>query len=230
MQGIPDFTGNAQTRGPVQTLFGPGVQAPLQTDVFGNLAVVQGLPERSELVRQGNSWVAMPLVAQASTLLVAQPTTAFATALVNNDLSKSYIIDRVFYFGVTAMAAAQPAGMIYAIVPNGNPIPTLTGTVLVAAGINNLNGKAGAYAGSAVIKGAGAITALPAVTAGAWYPLGNCVVAAPTTNLGIILEAQCYGKYVIRPGASFLMNAIGGTAAGTFGMGVEWHEAQVQIN
>lgn len=231
MQGLLDVTANGLVAPSARAPFGFNTQAPLGLSAYGDLLIGQNLPERAQLVSQGNSWSAIPLVAQASTTLVAQPTTAFATVLINSDQAgRSYIIERIFGFMVTSIAAAQPQTILAAQIPLGNPITTFTGTVLTNVSVQSLSGKAGAYNGGAVIKGAGAATALPALTAASWFTVGPSIAPSMTTNLGLGFEALCQGRYIVKPGGAFAVNLIGGTAAGTFVLGFEWHEAILPLN
>jgi len=186
--------------------------------------VSQGLPERTELVRLGNSWSAQIKDANAFTALITIPTTLAGLALQNGEPSggKSYVIDRVWCKNVTTTAAANYVTILAQVITSG--------TTLVADSANktvqSLNGKS-SYTGRAQI--AIASTAVGALT-DKWMPLAGAGNSQPTsTSIAALVEANVYGKYVIPPGATFALNAQEAVSGGTMILGVEWHEVQLPI-
>lgn len=189
----------------------------------GEGLVAQALPERSELVRQGNSWGAQIPTASAFTFVAAWPTTRAELVLCNGEQAggKTYIIDRVWLANITSQAAAQPYSLL------GQLAPASLGIAAAADNANvlrqNLGGKVGKYNGNARLALANTAFAL----ANQWFILGDAVLAPMTTNLGGSLEANVFGRYLVPPGAAFCLAGLAGTAAGTAICGVEWHEYQI---
>lgn len=191
----------------------------------GDLIVSAGLPERSELVRMGQSWGAQIPSASAFTFVAGWPTTRSELSLQNTDQAggKSFIIDRVWMINITSMAAAQPVALLGQLVPSV-PLPAVIAdnTAILR---QCLTGNKTNYAGKGALIMAGTSLAV----ANKWFALGNGIVAAPTTNLGVAIEANVYGKYLVPPGAAFATAGLAGTAAGTALIGIEWHEVQLLL-
>jgi len=187
--------------------------------------VIQGLPERAQLVAAGGqSYGAQINAANAFTMLITIPTTRAELALQNGEVGggKSYIIDRVWCKAVTSMASAE-SGVILAqcIAP---------GTALVADSANktiySLSCKP-KYGGKAQF--AVASTSVGALT-DAWDHLHtiNSAINA-TTNIAALFSAECYGRYIIPPQGTFAMNFQESVSGGTGIIGVEWHEVQLTL-
>lgn len=180
----------------------------------------QALPERSELTRQGFSFGAAIPTASAFTYVAAWPTTRAELVLWNGETAggKSYLIDRVWMYNITSMAAAQPLTLIGQIAPASLAIAAPTDNAAVLR--NNNHGNSAAFPSLARLMVANTAFAL----ANLWRVLASQTVA-PTTNLGAAIEKECYGRYVIPPAGAFCLAGVAGTAAGTAIIGVEWHEA-----
>lgn len=196
------------------------------TNPRGELIVSQGLPERAEVVRQGNSWGCAIPTGSAFTFVAAWPTTRAELVLSNGEAAggKSYIIDRVWMTNITSQAAAQPFTMLGQLNPASNAIATGTDNAAVLR--YSLTGLNTAYGGNAkrlVANTAFALTNL-------WFSLGVAAVSPMTTNLGNTAEAFCYGRYIVPPGAQFCVAGLAGTAAGTAICGIEWHEVQLPMS
>ena len=75
----------------------------------GDLSLAQGLPERTELVRMGQSYSAQIPAGSAFTLLITIPTTRAELALQNaaaTDSNIVLVIERFWVKAVTSMASA----------------------------------------------------------------------------------------------------------------------------
>src|SRR5438132_3345792 len=99
--------------------YGEG-QQPISATTRGGLLIQQDLPERSELVRLGNSYGAQIPTGSAFTFVAAWPTTRAELVLWNGEATggKSYVIDRCWIANITTMAAAQPIAMLGQLAPN----------------------------------------------------------------------------------------------------------------
>lgn len=190
----------------------------------GELLVNQGLPERTELIRQGNSWSAQLPTGSAFTFVATWPTTRAELVLSNAEGvgGKTYIIDRVWMVAITDQTAAQNMSILGQINPASNGI---------AAGSNNtailrqqLSGSTTSYGGNARLLLASTAFALTNL----WFLIGSSAQVAPATNNKMAgMEAHCYGSYLIPPGAQFCLAAVASAATGTAIMGVDWHEVQL---
>jgi hypothetical protein len=191
----------------------------------GDQIVVQGLPERSELIRMGASWGAQIPTASAFTFVAAWPTTRSELSLQNTAVAtgKTLIIERVWLTNITSMAAAQPISLLGQLVPS-SPLPAVIAdnTAILRQCLSGIRTN---YNGFGALIMAGTSLAV----ANKWFPLGNAIVPAPTTNLGVSIEANVYGRYLVPPGAAFCTAGLAGTAAGTALIGIEWHEVQLLL-
>lgn len=189
----------------------------------GDQIVAQGLPERAELVRLGQSFGAAIPTASAFTYVAAWPTTRAELILYNGEDKggKTYIIDRVWMYNITSMAAAQPIAILGQIAPAALAIAAATDNAAIIR--HSLSGKMTNFNSRATL----ALANTAFMLANQWFTLGGGVNAPQVTNLGLNTEALVYGKYLIPPGAAFGLAGVAGTAAGTAIIGVEWHEAQL---
>ena len=191
----------------------------------GEILVSEGLPERAELVRQGNSWGAQIPTGSAFTFVNAWPTTRAELVLCNAESAggKTYIIDRVWMTNITSQAAAQPFSILAQLAPVALAIAAATDNTAVLR--QSLTGRVKTYSGRAALALANTAFALT----NQWFTIGNAAVSPMTTNLGHSAEALVYGKYLVPPGAAFCIAGLAGTAAGTAICGVEWHECQLAV-
>jgi hypothetical protein len=200
-----------------------GSEIQQQYNNRGDLIVAQALPQRSELVRLGGTWVARIATASAFTYVAAWPTTRAELVLYNGEAAggKSYIIQSAWMYGITSMAAAQPATLIGQLVPVAGTVPTDDTAQL----ISSRSGKM-AYNGRA--KRAVANTSA-GQAANLWEVLATSLAPSMTTNLGAAIYADLMGAYIVPPGGVFALAGIAGTAAGTAIIGVCWSEVQLAL-
>jgi hypothetical protein len=186
----------------------------------GELAVVQGLPERSELVRQGNSYSAQMPAGSAWTLLITIPTTLANLSLQNPSTSGRYfIIDRFWVKAVTSMASACALTPLSQNVPPGTAMVANDATVLRTNLSGSLNAPLGALVMASVLTGC---------LTDKWNH-HQCLSLAATTNIATTQEVQCYGRYIVPPGGSFNVNAQESVSGGTAIAGIEWHEVSLLL-
>ena len=192
-----------------QATAAPGINAR------GEMAVVQGIPERAELVRQGYSFSAQMPLTSAWTLLITIPTTLSNLALQNPLASgKSFIIDRFWVKNTTSMASACALTPLSQNVPPGTTMVANDATVLRT----NLSGSLNASLAALVVASSstGCLT-------DKWNH-HQCLSLAATTNIGTVVSVECYGRYIVPPGGSFNVNAQESVSGGLAIAGIEWHE------
>ena len=157
--------------------------------------MAQGIPERSEIVRLGNSWTAQMPAASAWTLLITIPTTLANLSLQNGNIAggKSYIIDRFWIKAVTSMASACALTPLSQVVSPGTTLVANNAAVLQ----NNLAGLGGTSSTAQLVMASTATGCLQ----DKWNH-HNSAIIAPTTNIAATIEVQCYGRYIVPPGGA----------------------------
>lgn len=189
----------------------------------GELLVAQALPQRTEIVRLGNSWHCSIATGSAFTHVAAWPTTRAEIVLYNGEAagavgSKSYIIDSLWYANVaTSVAAATTGTFLAQIVPGPVTAPTDDTAQL----ITSLSGRGTNYGGKA--RRAVANTAF--MVASKWQVFGQFGSGGATATIGMGCYIDVYGHLIVPPGAVLGLNVVVGTATGTGSIGVSWHEA-----
>jgi len=166
----------------------------------GDMIVEQALPERTELVRMGKSYI---LIGTAVAPVAALPTTAAHLSLWNGeqDDGLSYVIDTVGAWTAVSAGAAINIGMCAQ--QNLGKISNPAGTLVP----KSLNGRAN-YTGKGNGKASVTVT-----NDSAWHPVGVPLVSANTATLMMCVEYPVYGRYIVPPGGMFsvasLCNAAG---------------------
>jgi hypothetical protein len=196
----------------------------LDMNLGGDLLVAQGLPERTEIVRHGYSFSAQMPAASAFTLLITIPTTLADLSLQNGEASggKSYVIERFWVKAVTSMASACALTPLSQLVPPGTAQVADNTAVLRMS----LSGKS-SPAARTLAKLVMASTATGCLL-DKWNHHQSAIIA-PTTNIGAVIEVQCYGRYIVPPQGSFNLTAQESVSGGTGLLGVEWHEMQLDL-
>lgn len=187
----------------------------------GDQLVAQTLPERTEIVRLGDSWQVM--LASGVAPLTAIPTTTAGLTLWNGEAAngKSYIIDAVFCTEGVVDATQSNMTSLFVMLQR----PPVTAPTDAALAIRSLSGRQ-AYAGRARTVAGGTV-----VNDG-WFPAGTSAPAAAAAagSAWKTLDWPLNGLYIIPPGGSFNIHAAkaAATAAQCF-IGVRWHEAQLIV-
>jgi hypothetical protein len=191
----------------------------------GESLMSQALPERSELVRQGNSWGAQIPTGSAFTFVNAWPTTRAELVLWNGEPAGglAYLIDRVWMANITSEGAAQPSSILAQLAPAALAVAAPTDNAAVLR--QSLSGRVKTYTGNARLMVANTAFALTNL----WFSLGSGDMSPMTTNLGATCDKDVYGRYIVYPGAAFCLAGLAGTAAGTAILGVEWHEVKLPV-
>lgn len=204
-----------------------GAPQVLTTTPAGHLRVDQVLPERTDMVRLGNSYGCA--IATGLITVAAMPTTQTNLGIVNTAAQggRSIIIDRVWGFIAVTAAAATQLLLAAQVVP---AVPAITIPADVPTILRwSLSGKNATYGGIASLVTN--VTTNPTAVANKWAVVGMSSNSSSTANVATGCEAFCYGRYVIAPGAAFCLTTITGTVTGAAGAfcGIEWHEVQLTL-
>ena len=208
----------ARVLGKTRPNYGDGSFTPIMNP-RGDLSVALGLPERTELVRLGQSYSAQIPAASAFTLLITIPPTRAEIALQNSAEVGSdicLVIERFWGKAVTSMASAAALTPLSQVVAPGTTLVADNAAVLRTS----LSGK-GTYTGVGTLCIAS--TATGCLT-DKWNHHASVETSA-TTNIALCTEVNCFGKYIIPPRGNFSMNAQESVSGGTAIIGIEWHEA-----
>lgn len=198
-----------------------GVQT-LDMNLGGELLVSQGLPERAMITSMGRSFSAQMTAASAFTLLITIPSTRSELTLQNPNSAASktcLVIERFWVKAVTSMASACALTPLSQIVA-GTAMVADVATILRV----NLSGSSNAPSATLLV----ATTATGCIT-DKWNHHASGQISA-TTNIAACVEVPCFGKYIIKPGGSFNMNAQESVSGGTGIIGVEWHECEMDLS
>jgi hypothetical protein len=184
------------------------------------LLAAPALPPRTELSRLGQSWEVVIPNGSPFNLVAAMPTTLAPLALYNGEPvgGKTYVIESVYCLGVASMAAAGSVSLLGQISP---AVAALTDNTAVL--IFGRNGKI-AYGG----YGRRALN-VTTMVANKWSVLGNSIHGgSATAQIGLAAYADLFGGWLLKPGDTFGVNVIAGTAAATAAiMGIVWSEVQL---
>ena len=181
----------------------------------GDQCVAQALPERTELVRMGNSYIS---VGTGVAPVAAIPTTTAHFSLWNgeNDDGLSYVIDYIGGYLNASAGAAINVGMCAQL--NLGKITNPAGTVA----IKSLSGRIN-YRGKGNTKASVTVT-----NDSAWHSIGPTIICANSANIMFSQEIPVYGRYIVPPGGMFsvagLCNAAG---SATMIPWIIWHEVKL---
>ena len=187
----------------------------------GDQLVAQALPERTEIVRLGDSWQVMTSTATAAG--TALPTTTGALNLWNGEQSngKSYVIDRVQATEVVVDATQSNMTAVFACLVR----PPVTAPTDAALTIRSLSGR-NSYAGRA------RTTVNASVTNDGWFPIGTSapVAAAAAGSAWKVTDIPINGLYIVPPGGQFCVQAAKVAAtASQMQFSIVWHEVQLIV-
>lgn len=185
----------------------------------GDQLVVQGLPERSELVRMGMSYMVRQGTAVAP--VASEPTTAAHYSIWNGEPmgGRSYIIDMIGCAITTSTAVATP---MYAVAQLNlsNPIaaPAAGDTPKSLSGRRN-------YTGRGIFKQSLTIT-----DDGGWHNVGPYLMPfTGTATAGLTFEQNVYGRYIVPPQGMFSLASVATTTTGAVKYWVVFHEVDLTL-
>lgn len=184
----------------------------------GDVCVALSLPPKAELVRLGNTWDVRIASGSAFTHVAALPTTRYELALYNGDPTKSYVIDQVYHLSVSSMAAAGSIAIIGQVVSGIAALSDDTAQLITGRSGRTYGGNAKrAVAGTTMVANKWSLLATSNSGGGA------------TAQIGLGSLAEINGGIILKPGDTFGVNVVAGTAAGTAIMGIVWHEVNLQL-
>src|ERR1051326_6539956 len=193
-------------------------QAVADVNSRGDVMVAQSLPERTELVRLGNTWSVQDTTAVAD--LTGAPTTTASSTFWNGepDGGKSYVVDRAFCTAAVSAGAAS-AHTLFGMVNKG-PVAAPSGVSLTISTHKGRN-----YPGKIVVGRS--VT----VTNDGWFALPDAANAAGavagTTTIGLTIESNLKGLVIIPPRHQFSLAVMAVNATETNKCGLTWHEVQL---
>lgn len=187
----------------------------------GDMLVAQSMPERTEIVRMGDSWQVMTSSAIAP--LTAVPTTTGGLNLWNGEQSngKTYVIDRVQVSEIVVDATQSNSTAVFAMLVR----PPVTAPTDAALTIRSLSGR-NSYSGRA------RTTVNAAVTNDGWFPIGTSapMAAAAAGSAWKVTDIALNGLYLVPPGGQFCVHAAKAAAtAGQIHFSIVWHEVQMIV-
>lgn len=197
----------------------PNTPLDVNANHMGDLFVAQGMPERTEIVRQSRSWQAQATAATAS--VAALPTTAAQVSIWNGeeDDGLSYVIDLLVFSVIAAGAAAQAAGLMWML--NKAKITTAPSSGLTPRSLNSVNG----YGGKAIVAvGTSSLVNDGWCAAGTSWEQASATSQAPGPQR--IWEPK--GLIVIRPGRQLNLQMMAQATTVTGLCGVLWHETRLK--
>lgn len=187
----------------------------------GDMLVAQALPERTEIVRLGESWQVSNAAAVAAG--TAFPTTTAGLQLWNGEPSggKCYVIDSVAATEIVVDATQSDCTALF-VCNNKTPVAAPTDAGLV---IRSMSGRT--YGGKART-----ILTATTMTNDGWFPAGNSVAPAPAVagSGWKQTDVPLNGLYIVPPGGQFNVQAVKvAAAASQMVYTIRWHEVQLII-
>jgi hypothetical protein len=186
----------------------------------GDLSICEGLPLKTESVRQGNTWTYTIPTGSAFTYVNALPTTRGELVIYNGDAALSYVVDAAWMVDVSTAGAAQAKTLVGQIVPKvlSANIPTSAVTPFSRSGRAN-------YGGAAIA--ALANTAMGQV-ANHWEVIST-VNTPNTASVATGCYQDLYGGWIVPPGGGLALAGVASTVAGTAIIGVTVHEVLLPV-
>ncbi len=188
----------------------------------GDWLVAQALPERTEIVRMGDTWQVATASNAPTATLTAWPTTVAGLGIWNGEPQggKCYIIDSI---AATEIIVDQTQSNCTALFVLNNKTPVATPTQIGAQTIRSMSGRT--YGGRCVI----ALTANN-VTDDGWFPAGNSVAPAPAVagSGWKQTDIPINGLYIVPPGGMFSVQGVKiANLAAQMIYTIRWHEVQL---
>lgn len=189
----------------------------------GDQIMAQGLPELTELVRLGDSYVGTYATGVAAA--TALPTTTSGLSLVNNEpaTGKCYAIDSFGSWEAVVDATQTDVTAIFAMINQRGSAAPSAGTASTV--IKSLSGRGPAYGGSGVLRSAAT------VVNDTWFAHGTSgqMAAAAAGANWKVNEVQARGLYLVPPGGGFSVAAVKAAAAAALQQFyfIRWHEVQI---
>ena len=182
---------------------------------WGDLILSQGLPQKAEIIRMGNSW---QVLGAASTGLTAVPTTAGLLTIWNGEQGNGnyLVIDSVTATKVIIDVTTNDLATVWAQIIR----PPMTAPTDAALTIRSLNGR---YSYGGRVRTVASSTTL----ANRWEAIGQISngTAAIAGSAWVQADIDLGGRFIVPPGGAFTLTASEVTAtASTFRFCIRWHE------
>jgi hypothetical protein len=194
---------------------------PMHSTTGGELITAKGLPDFTELVRQGDSWFGKGVVTSV-TLGQVLPTTLAASTLWNGNPvgGKSLVLDGVGFWGDVSAGAAS-FFQLY-IAPSVTPVSSAPATA--EAGVIRSLRLGKSYGGRAIISQNADV-----VDTG-WIPLHPSFnTAAITGTVGVGHYVKLDGLFIIPPQYYIGLHASSTNTTSELGFYYIWHELQLNL-
>lgn len=195
--------------------FPTGEDGPLICNPRGDLGANLTLPELADIVRLRQSFYVIAAAAVAP--IVAMPTTTAQFTLWNGELDggRSYVIYSIGYIVVASAAAATPVGMVVCMGTGRKTAPVADLTPRGLAGQR--------------YRGSGYVDLAATVTNDTWHLAGTSN-QGPTSQVGMSLDVNIFGRYIIPPGHYFSQSVMANTVTTiTVRQFIRWHEIQIPV-
>lgn len=190
-------------------------QSMVDQNPRGDLCFAPALLPKTELTRLAATWYAMIPTASAFTNVAGMPTTRAELAVYNGYTDTTcLVIDQIWFTSLTSITAAASVTIISQVAQ----VTALSDNTAVL--ISSPLGKT--YSGS--VTRALAVTTM---TANKWAFHGTGGTGGATASIGTGAVAEIGGSIIVKPGFTFGVNAVVGTATGTSLMGILWHEVKL---
>ncbi len=212
----------ATVRQAARRAFTSGGTQSLDMNLGGELLTSQVLPERTEVVRLGRSFSAQIPLTSAFSMVITIPTTLSELSLQNGESGANaltYIIDRFWLKNTTTTTSATELTPLSQLVPAGTALVADNALVLRT----NLSGSSNTSKAQLCMH-----SILTGCLTDKWNHHASAHQPA-TTNIGTVISVECYGRYLVRPGASFNINVQESVLTGVAIAGVEWHEVALDL-
>lgn len=210
---------------PAATLLSDGTNQIAGMNDRRETLVVQALPPLTELVRLGKSWSTTVPLANHFTTVAALPTTLANILIWNGNVAggASLVIDSAWAILDTTNVTLMNMSLMGQIFPNTNGAVAAP-TNNTACIRNSRSGKPSSNGGTSV-----AIANTAFMLADKWEVLSTGPSVA-AVGIGAAVFADCYGKFIVPPGAVFGIALVVGTAAATSATaGFGWSEVQLTL-
>lgn len=184
----------------------------------GEMLVVDGLPSKTDLVRQGNSWVCTNYNAFATQLALSSNA---QYAIFNSAANPNHLV-------VDSVCCVQQddfsSNERYTVLAQVNAFNPASFTANTAATITSMSGRP-KYDGYVIPYGQGD----PMASATKWQPIGTsqpCTFGDRFTTRWQAIEIPLYGQWFVPPGQGFIVRLQITTINGPqrVGASIRWHE------
>ncbi len=195
-----------------------------QANAAGEGLVAAGDSDFVEVNRHGTGFIVRSTTATAPVKTLQTTTAGLGIYNSAPDGGKSIIIDALFAVQITVGTNFTQNGIVYVLGQTRvAPFTTLLDTV------RKNNGLGPETATVALVKAGGAILdSVTGVLIG-WMPWGDSVTTGIDDLVGAVIYEPVDGLLIIPPGRQFGINVFSSHTTGTWNVGMQWHEKQLDL-